>query len=71
MNILDHVRHIEKSSRELGFCDACEILMVMRESEKSEDGRRVLGDAIDTILRKVGEDDQERSHHLAETGPRR
>ena len=70
MNILDQVKHIERSSRDLGFCDACEILMMMREREQSEDGRRVLGDAIDAMLRKVGENDQEGSHNPAEVDPR-
>jgi len=70
MNILDQVKHIERNSRDLGFCDACEILMMMRETEQSEDGRRVLGDAIETILRKVEGYDQEGSHHPAEVGPR-
>lgn len=68
--MLDQIKHIEKCSRDLGFCDACEILMVMRETEKSEDGRRVLGDAIDTMLRKVGENDQEGSYNPAEVDPR-
>ena len=70
MNILDQVKHIERSSRDLGFCDACEILMMMREREQSEDGRRVLGDAIDAILRKVGENEQEGSYNPAEADPR-
>lgn len=68
--MLDQIKHIEKCSRELGICDACEILMLMRETEQSDDGRRVLGDAIDIILRKVDGYDQEGSHNPAEVGTR-